>query len=273
VHYEHYPSGAAGSQTYDKVFMYRQGIAITFRTTGTLYKFDWQYVINVLLGGLVFLFAAKMVANFVALYLMGGISKMIRNRTRETFDIQGRYAEIGMKAALAAMQFHRIDDDADGVIEVEDLVVAFAHLHGVTAEQAVAIGRVVLAHADKDGASKEKARAKVSATSITNPSGKEGLDFSEFLVAREGGQMIGFDKYLGLVEKEAAKGIKRESKSMTDEQMKALFHATRLKAHASPSRPSTSVALKEAASSDGLNVEEPSPGPQVPIRVEALKDV
>jgi len=233
VHYEVYPSGPGGSQTYDKIFQYRQGVAIKFKSAGELYKFDWQYVINVLLGGLVFLFAAKAIANTAALYFLGKTSSMIRNRTRENFDINSRFAEIGMKAALAALQFSKVDHDTDAVLEVEDLVVAFARLHGITAEQAIAISKVVLAQADKDGQKVGKS-AKVGnrpkKTSTTNPYDKDGLDFAEFLMAREGGQMIPFDSYLGLIEKEASK-IDYQTK-MTDEEMAKLFYEKRAVFHA-----------------------------------------
>ena len=40
---------------------------------------------------------------------------MIRNNARSKFDIERRLAEIGMKAALASVQFGRLDADADGV--------------------------------------------------------------------------------------------------------------------------------------------------------------
>ena len=42
VHYERYPTGLAGARTYDKVYMYRQGLEFHFHTTGTFFKFDAQ---------------------------------------------------------------------------------------------------------------------------------------------------------------------------------------------------------------------------------------
>ena len=217
--YEVYPSGSRGAMTYDKVFIYRQGVAFHFRTTGLFFKFDAEYVVVVLISGMVLLAAAKFVATQVAMNLMPGVSKMIQNRTREVFDVNARFAEIGMKAALASLQFHLLDADGDGVLDVEDLVTTYATLHDVTAEEAIAVSKLVLAAADQEtdalGRPKRKRRRKIRSSSSSSSatvavaadgapaaaSPPQGVDFSEFLVAREGGQMIGFRKYLDLVTK------------------------------------------------------------------------
>lgn len=39
THYNQYPT--KGGLSYDKVFRYRQGVVVTFRSTGKLYKMDW----------------------------------------------------------------------------------------------------------------------------------------------------------------------------------------------------------------------------------------
>lgn len=237
--YEVYPSGAHGEMTYDKIFVYRQGVAFHFRTTGLFYKFDVQYVVLVLVSGLVLLAAAKLVATGVALYMMPGISPMIQNRTREVFDVNARFAEIGMKAALASLQFHVLDVDGDGVLDVEDLVAIFATLHDITAEEAIAVAKLVLAAADQETDAlgrpkKQKKKEEEKKNAAVTPAGgappPSGVDFSEFLVAREGGQMIGFRKYIDYVTK-ASRNVQHIGGDGTEgdvekrvEALTALFH-------------------------------------------------
>ena len=224
--YEVYPSGAHGAMTYDKVFVYRQGVAFHFRTSGLFYKFDAQYVVLVLVSALVLLALAKLVATQVAMYMMPGISTMIQHRTREVFDVNARLAEIGMKAALASLQFRGLDVNGNGVLQVDDLVATYATMHGVTAEEAIAVAKLVFAAADDEtdalGRPKQLKKKKqkqketpmpavqvvtadqetpaVSGVAVA-PQLASGVDFSEFLMAREGGQMISFRKYLDLVTK------------------------------------------------------------------------
>lgn len=61
THYNSYPSGPAGAQSYDKVFRYRQGVVVSFQTTGRLYKMDWIYFLNSIVAGLVLMGVAKTV--------------------------------------------------------------------------------------------------------------------------------------------------------------------------------------------------------------------
>lgn len=214
--YTRWPEGAPGAQTYEKVLRYRQGVAFRFRTAGMLYKLDLQYLINVFIGGLVLLAAAKTIASFAALYCMPGISTMIKNRTREIFDVRRRFAEIGMKAACAVPQFSALDDDMDGVLEVNDLVANFALLSKdlIDAKQAIAVAKLVSAAADDDtdplGQPKRKLKGMMASSKGGGGGGEarqrpQGVDFSEFLVAREGGQMIKFAKYVDLVTRAAEK--------------------------------------------------------------------
>ena len=198
--YEVYPSGDHGAMTYDKVFVYAQGVAFHFKTTGLFYKFDAQYVVLVLVSGIVLLALAKFVAQQVSLYLIPGISQMIYNRTREVFDVRTRFAEIGMKAALASLQFHVLDVNGDGVLDTEDLVATYATLHGVTAEEAIAVAKLVSAAADKETDALGRPKKQTKKQAAVRPE-TQGVDFSEFLVAREGGQMIGFRQFLDLVTK------------------------------------------------------------------------
>ena len=154
----------------------------------------------VLVSGIVLLALAKFVAQQVSLYLIPGISQMIYNRTREVFDVRTRFAEIGMKAALASLQFHVLDVNGDGVLDTEDLVATYATLHGVTAEEAIAVAKLVSAAADKETDALGRPKKQTKKQAAVRPE-TQGVDFSEFLVAREGGQMIGFRQFLDLVTK------------------------------------------------------------------------
>jgi hypothetical protein len=59
-------------------------------------------------------------------------STMIKNRTRERFNTDRRFAEIALKAALAVDRFQVLDIDMDGEIEINELISCFAKIHGVT---------------------------------------------------------------------------------------------------------------------------------------------
>ena len=274
--YTSWPEGRPGAQSYDKVLRYRQGVAFRFRTAGMLYKLDLQYLVNVFIGGLVLLAAAKAVASFVALYCMPGVSTMIKNRTREVFDVRRRFAEIGMKAACAVPEFDALDDDMDGVLEVNDLVVNFALLSKdlVNAEQAIAVAKLVTAAADDDtdplGNPKRRLKGLVGAKTEGEATRKrrddearqrpQGVDFSEFLVAREGGKMITFAKYLDLVTS-AAKAVPTEGAAV--EEWTRLFEEKRAlqekkKADYQAAHPPIRSAVQGATTAGpGASVDEP----------------
>ena len=101
---------------------------------------NWQYVLNTFIAGLVLLSLAKTVTVTYALYVHPK-GEMVRNATTSTFEVSRRFAEIGMKGALAALQFAALDDDHDDKMDLDDLCATFGRIRGVTFEQALSIVR------------------------------------------------------------------------------------------------------------------------------------
>jgi hypothetical protein len=179
MHYELYPTGPVGEETYAKVIRYRQGVQLVFHTSGKLWKMDWLYVLQSFINGLVLLSLAKALANFYAENLDKAAS-MIKNTTRDYFNFDRRNAEIGMKAALTALLFDSVDVNKKGQISTAEVVACLARLQDVTFEQAVAVANLVVCK-------NEKAVG-------------EGISFDQFLASREG-RMIGFSEYLKIAER------------------------------------------------------------------------
>ena len=196
THYNAYPTGPSGSATYDKVFRYRQGIVVTFRTTGRLYKFQWYYLLNAIINGIVLLSSAKTLATYYAMYLAPK-SEMIKNKTREFFNANLRYADIGIKAVQRAYQFNIFDRDRDGQINEVDVVQTLALIHECTFEQAYAITHIILEHGDIDTKGIQYKLSESSAKEQENAT----LDFAEYMKATEPTRMIGFEKYLEMAPK------------------------------------------------------------------------
>jgi len=162
VEYASYPTDdeVSGAQTYDKFYHYRQGVVFQFRSSGIFYIIEWMYVLNMLIQGLVLMAAAKTITNFIAMFLHPKAS-MIRNACIKEYSFSGRFAEIGMKAALAAQQFERLDEDFDNHLDLTDLVATYARIGGVTFEQAYAIAHLVMHTASQESAQMKKARAQL----------------------------------------------------------------------------------------------------------------
>merc|ERR1712185_697323 len=98
---------------------------------------------------MVLLKMANVAADAVAFYcLPGGQSTILRNKRQEIVSKRSEFAEIGMKAALAAATYRSFDPDNNGSIEAVDIVKVFAHVEGVSAEQAHAIAHMILDDAD-----------------------------------------------------------------------------------------------------------------------------
>ena len=209
-------------------------------------------LIGKLIEGLVLLGLAKQIATFWALkFAPNGRAEMIDNRTRENFNAEDRFAEIGMKAVLASAQFQSLDDDGDGLLQVDDLVRAFAGVRGVSFEQALAMGNLVMRAATEDRrvaadkaaakgqkGSKETKRRKAKGKQTAPVEGVEemrgdaataaamagagagaaaeqlSINFDEFMVAREGGNFESVYKALELVAKaQASESTHRDGKA------------------------------------------------------------
>ena len=151
-----------------------------------------------------------------------------------------------MKAVLASAQFQSLDDDGDGLLQVDDLVRAFAGVGGVSFEQALAMANLVMRAATEDrrvAADKAAAKGKKgSETTRRKAKGKQtapveveekpdaataaamagagaateqlSINFDEFMVAREGGNFESVYKALELVAKaQASEGTHRDGKA------------------------------------------------------------
>ena len=114
-------------------------------------------------------------------------ASMLRNATSTRFRTTKRYAEIGMKGALAALQFERLDNDSDCAIDLPDLVAIYARIQGVTFQQALAISTLVMDASKGETKEMKKARDKLysmshrgdgdaepGSRSVTPPLGRSG---------------------------------------------------------------------------------------------------
>ena len=84
---------------------------------------------------------AKILTDIIVFnFLPNGQSVVLRNKRLELVSKKSEFAEIGLKAALAAATYRSFDPDNNGSIEPEDIVRIFAHVDGVPWEKAHAIG-------------------------------------------------------------------------------------------------------------------------------------
>jgi hypothetical protein len=110
----------------------RQGILFNFNCTGQVFVLDMMAIVSVLITALVTMNLARMVADAYAFYLLpGGKSTVLRNKRQELVSKRSEFAEIGMKAALAASVYRSFDPDNNGSIEPVDIVRAFASVYKV----------------------------------------------------------------------------------------------------------------------------------------------
>jgi Ca2+-binding EF-hand superfamily protein len=163
---------------------YKQGVMVNMKSSGTIYTFNIIYLIQALVTGLVLLKVANTIADFVAFNLLpGGQSHVLANKRAEAVSKKSEFAEMGLKAALAAFQFGFFDRDHNGTVEAIDICRAFANIEGpdgeptVKPEQAHAIATAIMEDADTDN-------------------GTAGaLDFSEFMTCIDG-DSIAFKDFL-----------------------------------------------------------------------------
>lgn len=164
---------------------------VNMSSSGVIYTFNIAFLINALVTGLVLLASANILADFVAFRCLGGgQSTVLRNKRAEKVSKKSEFAEVGLRAALAAFQFKFFDCDHNGWFNSMDICRAFANISGangeaaVTAEQAHAIANVIMKDADNE----------------TSELGDAGaLNFSEFMTCIDGGA-INFKDFLTRVE-------------------------------------------------------------------------
>ena len=170
-------------QEYHLVERWKHGILFQFHVTGQVYRFDFFYLLTVLIGALVMLKFANIAADGVAFYMLpGGQSTLLRNKRQEVVSKRSEFAEIGMKAALAAATYRSFDPDNNGTIEAVDIVKVFAHVEGVSWQQAHAIAHMILLDADTSDEGEVEG-------------GPGGLSYVEYMTCLEG-DAINFDQFL-----------------------------------------------------------------------------
>ena len=171
------------AQAFHLVEQARHGVLFQFHTSGKVYKFDVFFLLQVLVSAAVMLKLANVLTDAVAFYcLPGGQSTVLRNKRQEIVSKKSEFAEIGMKAALAAASYRSFDPDNNGSIEAVDIVKVFAHVEGVSWEQAHAIAHMILADADTSDEGEAEG-------------GPPGLSYVEYMTCLEG-DAIDFDKFL-----------------------------------------------------------------------------
>ena len=175
----------------------RQGVNFQFNVSGEVYVLDVFVILNVLITALVTMNLARIVADAYTFYLLpGGKSTLLRNKRQELVSKRSEFAEIGLKAALAATKYRDFDPDNNGSIEPVDIVKAFANCYKangapwVPARKAHSIAYTILLDADTD-AEKED--------------GQFGLSFAEFITCLEG-DAIDFEGFLKGLDMKAAEG-------------------------------------------------------------------
>ena len=75
---------------------------------------------------------------------------MIKAKAKEKVTATSEFAELGMKAAIAATQYARFDPDGNKRIDLVDIARVFAKVEGVTPLQAYTVAEMVMQGADRD---------------------------------------------------------------------------------------------------------------------------
>ena len=194
-------------QEYHLVERSRQGVLFVFDTKGMVYKFDFWMALAILVSTVVLLQVANIIADGIAFYcLPGGQSTVLRHKRDELVSKKSEFAELGMKAALAATTYRAFDPDNNGAIDPVDIVKVFAHVEGITWEQAHSIAYMIMDDADTDVAEAE---------------GQAGLSFEEYMTCLEG-DAINFRGFLANVEANLSAPDREECRRAFEEERASL---------------------------------------------------
>lgn len=118
-----YPTGELGASYFTYVDRYAQGVTFAFSATGRVYAFDYIFLVNTLVAGVVLLGVAGTVTDMIAFNLLvGGHSAVLAAHRRQGVNKRQGFADLAMRTVLAANVFKQIDADATKFIEAEDIV-------------------------------------------------------------------------------------------------------------------------------------------------------
>ena len=194
-----HPKGTPGGQTYHYVTRYRQGIQFNFEATGKIYYFEITFFVNTILLSLVLLANVNVVTDFVAFYCMpGGHSTTLRAHRFEQVSKASRFAELGMKTALAAISYRDFDSHNNQVIQPEDFVRVLGRVNTElrAAEGQGTPGRRSSVSGGEVFITFEKAYALALAVlDDADITGSRSLDFFEYMNSMTGGT-IDFKTYI-----------------------------------------------------------------------------
>jgi len=250
------PSGTYGNQNYHTLIRYRQGIVIEVNTKGLIYWFDQMSLLNLIISTVVLLAICRTVVDFIIFklpaWVTSGLSTILARRRSEVVNRTGAFAELGLKAAVAADTFVALDRDRDGKLSFSDLVNVFGGIDYVQYDKACAIAKSVMRDA---GCKKGK---------------QEAIDFSQFMKVLEG-DTIDFDQYLKFVKKTGNLDIDEESELQAAKLYKARASGVFIPEELDPENPKAPAAAPALAAPQTqtqpapvqqLQPQQPQPQPQ-----------
>jgi len=208
---------ATGVETYDRIIKWNLAVNFRFRCEGWIYIMDWAKVFNQLIASAVMLRLAKAMAIKCAL-VCHPRAKMLRNATTSTFDVSARLGTIGLKAALAALEFERLGPDKTDQVKLATLVSVYGKIRDMTFQQAYAAAHLVIALARKRvkktkqfsirelrsqaGGIRKFMMSSLSSVRLEE-SAATALDFDRLLHIQEGQGVIPWKRFLEVAEVEA----------------------------------------------------------------------
>ncbi|KAK3272368.1 hypothetical protein CYMTET_19337 [Cymbomonas tetramitiformis] len=99
----------------------RNGVRVTFHTTGLLYAFDVFLLLDCIVQGLVLISTANMAVAFTARFLLGTKSVLYNNVMVDKLDALTQYSQFTSQAVVASVVFDILDDNGQGELEKVEL--------------------------------------------------------------------------------------------------------------------------------------------------------
>eukprot|EP00854_Cymbomonas_tetramitiformis_P024824 gene24824-30244_t len=99
----------------------KNGVRVTFHTTGLLYAFDVFLLLDCIVQGLVLISTANMAVAFTARFLLGTKSVLYNNVMVDKLDALTQYSQFTSQAVVASVVFDILDDNGQGELEKVEL--------------------------------------------------------------------------------------------------------------------------------------------------------